>query len=718
LSEETIRQTLRNFGLTEKETDVYVFLAKHGVLKGGEISKQIKTQKAQIYRILKSLQSKGLVESTLEFPARFMPVPFENVIDSNIRAKQEEAAQIAAQKKELINYWQKIKKPPPEPALEKFSVIEGNRKIYSVLSQMMRETRSQILTVTTAQGLARADQLGLFDVGSSHSLKSKVTFRFLTALSSENVSKTKRILKMLPTAKFNFEGRTPELGLNPFPQMTIRDQQEAMLFVTPRANTSAAQLDDVCLWTSCKSLVDTFSAIFEDLWRNSTDIQEKIVEIETGKPTPKTFIIGDAETAKNKYDETVKSAKEEILIMTSSKGLAEFSKNMPQHEELTEKGVTVKIMAPIVNENLEAAKQLQKLCSVKHVPPNYLPTTIIDGKHLFQFKKSTPEKQPLDSSPHFENTLYTNNPEYVQKMKNMLNEIWKNASSQSADNLKFMLGPGVLSQSAYFPGAILGPGPKGTFYPLPPNPAKKDDYVVIKIANEDPSGKLTEQDVLNEIVNAQKNPPENQAWKVYSSQAIAIIRPPDSFNLPPMLIRVHHIEKHSTGGEQNVIMINLWFETPNGHAFVPVAILCDSPNAQPYWKPHLAASPAGLQNVRLAKKDELQIRVHGNTMFAGWTIPIPLYPQQYILPPACMLIEGYGDVKTEAYAIIQPSGGKFSAKQNGFDAFVTFIHPASKYSGPGTDGFFVRDFVGDITTQFAKGFRPTMNSILIGKTKP
>jgi hypothetical protein len=30
---------------------------------------------------------------------------------------------------------------------------------------------------------------------------------------------------------------------------------------------------------------------------------------------------------------------------------------------------------------------------------------------------------------------------------------------------------------------------------------------------------------------------------------------------------------------------------------------------------------------------------------------------------------------------------------NFFDAFVTFIHPASKYSGPGTDGIFTRDLI-------------------------
>jgi sugar-specific transcriptional regulator TrmB len=70
LSEEAVGRVLRDFGLTDRETEVCLFLAKHGVLKGEEISKQTKTHKTLIYRILKSLQAKALVESTLEFPAR------------------------------------------------------------------------------------------------------------------------------------------------------------------------------------------------------------------------------------------------------------------------------------------------------------------------------------------------------------------------------------------------------------------------------------------------------------------------------------------------------------------------------------------------------------------------------------------------------------------------------------------------------------------------
>jgi hypothetical protein len=43
------------------------------------------------------------------------------------------------------------------------------------------------------------------------------------------------------------------------------------------------------------------------------------------------------------------------------------------------------------------------------------------------------------------------------------------------------------------------------------------------------------------------------------------------------------------------------------------------------------------------------------------------------------------------------SGFRNKTEINGFDAFVTFTHPASNYSGPGTDGFFIRDLVVTMT---------------------
>ena len=675
MSEENVRKVLKDFGLTDKETDVYIFLAKHRVLKGGEISKQTKTHKALIYRILKSLQAKGLVEATLEVPTRFAAVPFENIIDSNIRAKQEEAAQIAAHKEELLNYWQKIKKTGPELPLEKFAVIEGNKKIYHKLSQMIRETRNQLSTVSTVQCLVRADQIGLFDLGSIHPLQSTIKFRFLTELSSKDLRTMKNLLQTFTDAKFNFEGRTPELGLNLFPQMTIRDQEEAIFFIKPRADAPAAQQDEVCLWTNCKSLVDAFSALFEDMWRNSTDVQKKI-EIGTGKTVPRTFVIDDAGIAEKKYNDIAKSAKEEILIVTSSRGLLEYWRSKLLLEKWSENRVSVKIMAPIVRENLEVAEQLSKFCSVRHVPINYLQTTIIDGEKLFQFKGEQ-DQEKYESTKRFDNVLYSADREYVKTMKTALNDIWKNSQAPSPVTLESMIGSN---------------GP--TVFPLPMNDQLskiKGDATVIDVK---PPGVVTEKDVLNRINNAKRIIAENPAKDVarmYSSMGVAVIHPPDLFNLPDMMIRACHVDKQSSFGPGDFIVVFLWLETPKGHAYVPVAAVGEPLNAYEYMKKAFEGSPAA-KNIQRVKKDEIEVRVHGNILFAGWTVPIQL-SDQYTLPPACILIEGYGDVKTRAYTIFTPSGFRISVETNYFDAFVTFIHASSKYSGPGTDGIFYRDHI-------------------------
>ncbi len=107
--------------------------------------------------------------------------------------------------------------------------------------------------------------------------------------------------------------------------MVIRDNEEILFFISPKS--SQVKKDELCLWTNSKSLVQAFSAVFEDLWRNSTDLQEKLSEIETGKLRPKTYVINDWQIAKKKYYKTMKSAEQEIILVTSLEGLAEFLKS-------------------------------------------------------------------------------------------------------------------------------------------------------------------------------------------------------------------------------------------------------------------------------------------------------------------------------------------------------------------------------------------------------
>jgi sugar-specific transcriptional regulator TrmB len=676
LSQETVLNTLVSFGLTQIEAQIYIFLAKKGAQKGRDIRKALKITKQQLYPSLRNLQNKGIVSSTIEHPARFSALPFEKVLDLFIEAKVEETQRLQRSKDEILSKWQTF--DIAEADTPRFMVIEGRNYIFSKIRQMIQETKNQIATITTVSSLVQADQYDLFYAGFSHPLKSKIKFRFLTELSSQNLKAMKNLLSEIASAKLNFEGRNPDLGLRLFPRMVIRDEDEAIFFIRPRTGESIIERDDVCLWTNCKTLVKAFTAIFEELWRYSIDIQKKIVEIETGKPPPKVYSISNAETARKKYDEVMQIAKEEIILLTSTEGIIESCKNKVLIKKLTERGVSVKIMAPVLRGNLKEAEQLSKFCSVRHIPINYWKTLIVDERYLLQFRASPEDQLKPETELLFEGAFYTDDLECVKMMKKALDDIWKKAQVLSTVRLESALQP-------------FGP-------PVVPLP---DEHVFerghLTVIDFKPPGMITEKDILNKIIKAKKlhvKDISKDTSKMYASMAMAVINLPEHLNLPKIMLQAAHVESWSSLGGGCHLVVLSWLKTPAGHGFVPVAVLCThgNPQIQAYFEMFFAGTPAA-QNIQLVKNDELQVRVHGNTLFAGWTVPIQLFPPQRILQPGCLLVEGYGDVVTSGSTVVFPSGVKAEMEGNCFAALVTFMQPSYNYSGPGTEGFFARDYI-------------------------
>jgi sugar-specific transcriptional regulator TrmB len=672
----TIKKTLKNFGLSEKQAEIYIFLGKSGPLKGGEITKRLIMNKGQVYRILRKLQKKGLVEETLEFPARFTAVPLETVIDSFVKSKREEAAHIEEAKKDLLSDWNKISQSELESSVEKFSVIEGKKKIFHKISQMINETNSQFSMKSTVSDLFETEQFGVFDILDKHPTKSKIQFRVLTQLSKQNL-KAMKLLNTKLKPKLDFRGKDPSLGSPTFTRMVIRDNGEIIFFISNKKRASLKDGKEVCLCTNCKSIIEAFLDVFEDSWKNSKDIEDQIIEIETGKTPPKTQVIKDPAAAKNIFYKILNSAKEEIFVITSSNGLIRLLNEKSSFREWSNKGVNIRIMTPIIGENLNVAQELLEFGEVRHVPMGFLVTTIIDGKHLFQFKNPPPEKP--ETMEHFENTFYTNDREYVEKMKNMLNNIWKNAYRPSAITLEAITRIDVPEVDSLSDKKMT-------------SETKRINGVRF-VKDEQFPKKLTEKTLLNKFINAKRAPVKDLSKDpviFYCSAGQAVIHPPKHFDLPHMLFHIFHLNKKSAFGAEDAMIITSRHETPNGYSYLPAAFITDNPEAIDFWKKTFAGFPF---EQHVVNKNEFHVQIQHNNLFAGWTVPIPLSPQQRILPPSCILIEGYGNIKTGKYTIREPSGDTIINEVNYFEAFVTFMHPASKYTGPGTDGFFYREFL-------------------------
>jgi sugar-specific transcriptional regulator TrmB len=679
LGEETIKRVLRNSGLTEKEAEVYIFLARHDVRKGTEIASLLRKDKAQVFRILRRLQAKGFVEATLDFPTRFTIVPFENVIDSIVKAKQEEVAFIKETKKDLLDYLSQKRQVTP---LEKFVVIKGNKRIYSKISQIIKDTKQQLSVATTVTDLLRGDCFGVLDVAFNHTLSSQIKFRFLTEISNQNINALKALIERVPETSFKFKVRNPDLGLSLFPRMVTRDNEEILFFTTPRTDKTGK--NDVCLWTNCKTLVRTFTVVFEDLWHNSIDLQTKIAEIETEKLTARTSITANAKTNEKKYEKILCAAEKEIIMMTFTKNLVDFWHSTPPLKEWAEQGVSVKIMVPITIENFEVAKQLSEFCEVRHTTVDQMGTTIIDGKHLFQFKKPLTTKEEQKLASPFKTQFYTDDLEYINKVKATLDYLWRNARAPSA----IMLAPIIQPP----PAGISSPSDKAyTYGPDRPN----SPYRKLAFPIERKPGTVTEKEVLDKIINGKKHIVNNSGKDravLYGKQALAVIHPPDYLNLPEMIIQVFTFNDNSSFGAENWLRVFLQLETPMGKAFKPVAHIQDHTLSMNLATAVAAGTPLA-ENLQVFKEGEFQIQAQGNVLFAGWTRFISLLSGKYTLPPCCLLFDGYGEIKPGVIRISSPNGFEEKWEYNGLEAFVTFFHPSSKYSGPGTDGRLSREIV-------------------------
>jgi sugar-specific transcriptional regulator TrmB len=669
VDQEKLLKTLVNVGLTQLDAEVYLLLAKKGPIKARDATKALKLSKQRFYPIIKNLQRKGVVTATLEHPAMFSAVAFKKVLDLFVKSKMAEAQHVQKHKEDLLLDWQSVDLSKAESPSAKFAVIEGRNCIYSKIQQMIEETKSRLSFVTTVPSLARADVIGLFEAAFSHPLRSKIQFRFLTELSKQNVETMKKILKEKPKASFNLEIKSPDLGLKLCPRMIIKDESETVFFLENRIDASAIEQDDVCLWTNCKSLVQSFSAMFEDLWHNSTDVENRFKEIATSKSSPRTVDEQDKTRVHTKYINAILAAEREIIMMTSPESLFNLWKNKNYSQKWVERGVSLKIMAPLSSKNFKAIRQLSQFIEVRHVPQSYLETTIVDGKHLFQFKESYATEGKYRKTEYFRDTFYTDDLEQVGKMANTMKDIWKNAH----------------------PSSSVTPQQTKPYGFMPP-PLSSNHWKAVKnvIVSEEKSG-IAEEDVINKMISSNKALAGERL--MFATAALAIVHPPDNFNLPDMMFQINQVDKQSIFGRGDSLLLYLWVETPEGYFFVPSGGLGDNPEGIAYRREIFFTESNAKQSYRLVKEDELQIRVYGNSLFCGWTVPIQLYPFKYVLPPACILVEGYGKVKTKAFSISLPSGFESAMEYNYFDAFVTFMHPSSKYSGPGTDGAFIRDLV-------------------------
>ena len=424
MSEKDITRFLQILGLSKREIQVYMFLAKSGVQSTSFVAKRLKMERVQAYRTFKKLQEKGFIEATLERPTRFTIVPFEALVDQFINAKKNEVTNLTEQKQDLLTAWQSISAPESEYPVAKFSIITGKKKIHSKMLSMIEESKRQVTILTTALGLIQEDIAGIFDTAEVSSEDRKVQFQIITDVSPENLKIAERLENSIAEENLTIKLRHIGMTSKYFPRFLIKDEEEAMLYAPFGNEASVLNLEDEGLWINDKMFISVLKAFFVQMWQSGIDASRRIDELKSGIPLGETLVIKSPEEAWTKVTKILESAKKEIVIITTSQSINHLAENDPIVNYFR-KGIKTQIMASIDLDNLEPAQKLSAHYEIKHVPISYLTMMLVDKKHLFMFKAPPLSDFGTESAFPLVDTFYSSDPGQIERVSEMLDDIWK-----------------------------------------------------------------------------------------------------------------------------------------------------------------------------------------------------------------------------------------------------------------------------------------------------
>ena len=511
MSEKEIVGTLYELGLSRRETDVYLALSRRGTQGVNSIATILKMDRVQTYRILHDLQEKGIVETTLETPTRFSAIPLEVLIDSYIKTKESEIQGLETRKKDIIANWESLSVKAPEYPLARFRVIKEQKRVLTEIVNMIQDSENEFLELTTSTGIAQEDIAGVFDAMVKLAGEKPVHFKILTNITKENQRLIEQIMKTVAARRLGIQFRHMELGTRIYPRFIIRDDEEAILFMASRDELSLSHEDTGSgLWISSKIFVSTLRESFMEMWSNAVEAAERIDELRTGRPVGETVIIRGAQEAQTKLRDILDTAEEEVTVITSSDSINRILEN---HflQNYSEKGLKIRLMAPIDLDNLEAADKLSEISEIRHVPISYLMMLMVDNRHLFMFKTPPTEMETIETTFYLENMFYTNDSRYVGMVSEMLNDIWK----RGIDVKELSSGSGMKKLYVQVSSSE-------TISKVIDDMLMNNVDSVIVTERGSPIGIIDKNDILRKILKQQRNPEKTYAKEIMSLPIIKI----------------------------------------------------------------------------------------------------------------------------------------------------------------------------------------------------
>jgi len=269
LAAEELIEILKKYGIDEEESQVYLDLLFQGPEGASVIAKRLSINRVKVYRILKRLESKGLVEAVLGRPVKYLAAPLNETITRFIEEEKRRVRLMEEEKNRLLEIYERIAERQPRVVMPRFRILHGRRSIFNFLHEMFNGAEKEIALTTTVNDLYRFTYAGLDDI-LRRNAQNGIKVRILTEINEKTIDIIENYLDFAEVHHRNLPG--------PVRFITV-DRKRAFTSILMDDSMSISTDKDSGLWTDSSSYVEALRKFFEDFWSEGIDASIRITDL-------------------------------------------------------------------------------------------------------------------------------------------------------------------------------------------------------------------------------------------------------------------------------------------------------------------------------------------------------------------------------------------------------------------------------------------------------
>jgi sugar-specific transcriptional regulator TrmB len=256
----TIEDTLARFGLLKNEIRVYLYLARAGEKKAGEIAEAIQLHRTETYRILRDLEKKGIVFSIFEKPLKFTAVDLDKAIDLLVDAQKIRIKLLEQEKPSLVELWQSMPQTKQETTKkELFQMLEGEQQVLMKANELLERSQESFQIYASADYLSE-----LYYNDFSDKLKTQANKISLNVVTDDSPKSAYFLGQM----KWLASQHGVSAAEDNLPCFMISDNSEVLIAFHEKnieGEDSKKKYRTAAIWTNYAALVNTLQILFSKL---------------------------------------------------------------------------------------------------------------------------------------------------------------------------------------------------------------------------------------------------------------------------------------------------------------------------------------------------------------------------------------------------------------------------------------------------------------------